>query len=112
MRRPAAAVSARISPAAMASAIALPAAAALLAAWAAPRGPVTALHVIGSLIVAMAVGAGAGRLLRSRWSVVLAPAVFMLVFELARLPVSGPTVDAIALDSMYGILSFVGGRGL
>ena len=38
------------------------------------------------------------------------PAVFVVVFELARLGVDGPTVDGIHLDSTYGVIAFVLGR--
>ncbi|MCC7352897.1 MAG: alpha/beta hydrolase [Anaerolineae bacterium] len=38
------------------------------------------------------------------------PALFVVVFELARLGVDGPTVDGIHLDSTYGVIAFVLGR--
>jgi len=43
---------------------------------------------------------------------VLAPATFMLVFELARMRVDGPTVDGIRLDGIYGVMALVAGRGV
>jgi proline iminopeptidase len=46
----------------------------------------------------------------SRWSMLVTPAVFVVVFELARLGVEGPTVDGIHLASTYGIIAFVLGR--
>ncbi len=41
----------------------------------------------------------------------VAPVVFALAFELARMPVDGPTVDAPHL-STYGVFALVVGRGL
>lgn len=58
----------------------------------------------------LAVGLGAGAALRSRWAIILAPVVFVGVFELVRLDVTGATVDRITLTSQYGVLAFVVGR--
>jgi hypothetical protein len=40
------------------------------------------------------------------------PVVFVVVFELARLGVEGPTVDGIHLGSTYGVIAFALGRGM
>jgi pimeloyl-ACP methyl ester carboxylesterase len=64
------------------------------------------------VVAAFGVGAGAGRLTGSRWALLLTPVTFALAFELARLPVDGPTVDGIRLDSIYGVLMLVAGRGV
>lgn len=91
----------------------LPAAATgLLAGWLIPRGPVTTAQAVTALIGAVLVGVATGWWTRSRWAMVLAPAVFMLVFELARLRVDGPTVDGIRLDGIYGVMALVTGRGV
>jgi pimeloyl-ACP methyl ester carboxylesterase len=50
--------------------------------------------------------------MRSRWAMLLAPLASVVVFELARLRVSGPTVDGISLDGVYGLIALVGGRGV
>jgi proline iminopeptidase len=42
----------------------------------------------------------------------LAPAVFVVVFEVMRAGVTGPTVDGIHLTSTYGIMAFAVGRGV
>jgi len=86
--------------------------AALLSTWLIPRGPVTTVQALVSMAAALALGVVAGLVTGSRWSVLVAPAVFVIVFELARLGVDGPTVDGIHLGSMYGIIAFVLGRGL
>ncbi len=62
------------------------------------------------MIGAFAIGLGCGLSMRSRWSMLVGPAVFMIVFELARLGTNGPTVDRIELGSTYGIIAFVVGR--
>jgi proline iminopeptidase len=85
---------------------------ALASAWLTPRGPITEAHVLATLGGALALGVAAGLLTGSRWSGVLVPLVFTVVFELARLRVDGPTVDGIHLGSMYGMFAFVLGRGV
>ena len=87
-------------------------AAGLLAGWLIPRGPVTTAEAVTALLVAVLVGAVTGWWIRSRWAMVLAPVTFMLVFELARMRVDGPTVDGIRLDGMYGVAALVAGRGV
>ncbi len=79
--------------------------------WLTPRGPATTIDALVAMFVALTVGLLAGIAMRSRWSLLVAPAVFMGVFELARLGVSGPTVDGIHPGSMYGVIAFVVGRG-
>ena len=49
--------------------------------------------------------------MRSRWAMLVAPVVFVVVFELTRLGTTGPLVDAIHLSSMYSVIAFVTGRG-
>jgi pimeloyl-ACP methyl ester carboxylesterase len=87
-------------------------AAALVAAWLMPRGPITTTHALGSIASALALGIIAGLILGSRWSMLVAPVAFTICFEIARLGVSGPTVDEIRLGSIYGIFAFALGRGL
>ncbi len=86
--------------------------AALVAGWLIPRGPVTTPQAVLALVVAASVGAATGWWLRSRWAVLLAPAAFVVVFELARMRVEGPTVDGIRLDGIYGVMALVAGRGV
>ncbi|MCU0277715.1 MAG: alpha/beta hydrolase [Candidatus Nanopelagicales bacterium] len=83
---------------------------ALLAGWWTPRGPLTAATAIASIIISLGVGGLAGYLVRSRWAILWAPAVFVTVYELARLATDGPMVDGIHA-SMYGAIAFITGRG-
>lgn len=76
-----------------------------------PRGPLTTLQALIALLSSLLVGGTAGLLLRSRWAMLLTPAVFMLVFELVRAGTDGPTVDAINLTNIYGVIALVVGRG-
>ena len=92
--------------------VGLAASGALVAAWLTPRGAITTPQALGSIVGALLVGIGAGLATGSRWSMLLAPIVFMAVFEVARMNVDGPTVDDIRLGSIYGIFAFVFGRGL
>lgn len=100
------------SKSALAVTVVLVAGAGLVSAWLTPRGPITTTQALASMAAALGVGLLAGLVMGSRWSVLVAPAVFVAVFELARLGVSGPTVDAIHLGSTYGVIAFVLGRGV
>jgi proline iminopeptidase len=84
--------------------------AALLSAWLTPRGPITTREALASIAGALAIGVFSGQVTRSRWSLLAVPLVYVAVFELARLPVAGPTVDAIHLGSLYGAIAFGVGR--
>lgn len=79
------------------------------AAWT-PRGPLTTSTALWSILISLLIGAMAGFLMRSRWAMLLVPATFAVVFELARMPVDGPMVDGLHV-SMYGAIAFVTGRG-
>jgi pimeloyl-ACP methyl ester carboxylesterase len=92
------------------AAFALAAGFGLMSAWLTPRGPVTTSEALISLGAALVVGVGAGLVLANRWSILVTTVVFAVVFELARLGVEGPTVDAINLSGMYGIIALVLGR--
>lgn len=94
----------------LAAAAGLAAGAGLISAWLTPRGPVTTPQALASMAVALAIGVLAGLVMGSRWSILVTPAVFAVVFELARLGMVGPTVDGIHLGSTYGIIAFVVGR--
>ena len=84
---------------------------ALLLGWWTPRGPMTTAQALTAMAIGALLGAAAGGAIRSRWAMLLAPVVFVAVFELARIGSDGPTVDAIHPGSTYGILAFVVGRG-
>lgn len=77
-----------------------------------PRGPVTELQALTSIILGLLVGVFAGLVMRTRWAMLAAPAVFIVVFELIRVRTTGPLVDGIHPGSTLGIISFVLGRGL
>jgi proline iminopeptidase len=89
----------------------LAAVAALITSWWMPRGPMTTSQALAAIVIGAAVGFASGVVMRSRWAMLLAPAVFVVVFELGRLGSDGPTVDAIHPRSTYGILALVVGRG-
>jgi proline iminopeptidase len=91
---------------------ALAATSALVAAALTPRGPSTTTNALMWMAGLLVVGFVAGVLTGTRWSLILTPTVFVAVFELARLGTQGPTVDAVHIDSTYGIIAFVVGRGL
>ena len=76
-----------------------------------PRSPLTTGAALVSIVVSLGVGGVAGFVTRSRWALVAAPLAFAVAFELTRMPVQGPTVDAPHL-STYGVFALVVGRGL
>jgi proline iminopeptidase len=83
-----------------------------LAAWWTPRGPMIATEALATMALSLTVGFAAGLVLRSRWAIVVTPAVFVVVLELMRQGLSGPTVDGLRLDSTYGFMALVVGRGI
>lgn len=82
----------------------------IVAGWWTPRGPLTTSTALWSMVISVAIGVGAGLLMRSRWAMLSTPLAFAVFFELARLGADGPTVDAPAF-STYGILALAVGRG-
>ena len=76
-----------------------------------PHGPMTSGQALSALGVALVVGGFAGWAGRTRWAALLAPIVFAGVFEIARLGTAGPSVGAIRLDSVFGVVAFIAGRG-
>jgi proline iminopeptidase len=76
-----------------------------------PRGPVTSGQALALLLVSVLVGFVGGFVMRSRWAMLVAPVAQIVVFELTRLGASGPTVDGISFDGMFGPLAFIVGRG-
>lgn len=76
-----------------------------------PRGPLTTVQALASIAISLLVGAAAGRLTKTNWAILAAPAVFAITTEIARAGAEGPTVDAPHL-STFGVLAFLAGRGL
>src|SRR5215218_3199483 len=93
------------------AALAVPAIAGLCVASLMPRGPVTTPETLVVMAIGLLTGVFAGFLLRSRWAMLLAPAINLLVFELGRRDIDGPLVDGIHLDTAFGIMGLVLGRG-
>lgn len=91
--------------------VAVAAATGLVAAVATSRGPVSSADVLATIVVSFVVGAVAGLLTGSRWAAIAVPLAAIVSFEVGRLPVEGPTVDAISLGSTYGMIAFAVGRG-
>jgi len=75
------------------------------------RGPMTSAASVAAFVLLGGLGVGTGALARTRWAALVAPLLFAGVVELVRLPVSGPTVDAFRLDTVYGVMAFAVGRG-
>jgi proline iminopeptidase len=82
----------------------------LLSGWMMPRGPLTTGEALTTMTVSLVIGIAAGASMRSRWAMLVAPVVSVVVFEAARLGAEGPTVDAVQA-STYGIFAFIVGRG-
>jgi pimeloyl-ACP methyl ester carboxylesterase len=84
---------------------------ALVAGWWMPRGPLTIPQALCSVAISAAVGFAAGRRHRTRWVLLIVPAAFVVVVELVRWHVRGPSVDA-PHPSIFGILVLLAGRGV
>ncbi len=85
---------------------------AVVSGWLTPRGPLTSGAALATMLAALAVGTGVGALVRSRWAMLFAPIVFVVVFEVIRIGAVGPTVDTPRLSSTYGLMALVVGRGV
>jgi pimeloyl-ACP methyl ester carboxylesterase len=83
----------------------------VLAGFWRPRGPIFAIDAVAILLISVAVGAFAGRITRSRWSILLAPVFFAAAGEITRVGFTGPTVDYPRPTSL-GILALIAGRGV
>lgn len=76
-----------------------------------PRGPADSSEALILLVGSILAGLLAGFAMRCRWASLLAPAISLIVFEIVRRDETGPSVDRIHLDSIFGILRFIVGRG-
>jgi proline iminopeptidase len=89
---------------------------AALAAWlinfVLPRGPTTQNQALMLLAGSLIVGLIAGFSMRSAWAMLLVPVVHVIVLEFSRPQLLGPTVGALRLNEVYGVLAFILGRGL
>ncbi|MHA6781941.1 alpha/beta fold hydrolase [Pseudonocardia saturnea] len=79
-------------------------------AFAMPRGPVDAGSGLALMVTGLLLGVLAGMVLRRRRAVWVVLLAHVAAYELVRLPVDGPSVDGIHLDSTYGVIGFVTGR--
>jgi proline iminopeptidase len=76
-----------------------------------PRGPVTSAQALLVIATSLMVGGLAGYAARTRWALILAPIAYIVVYELSRRGLAGASVAPIRLDSTYGIVALVVGRG-
>jgi pimeloyl-ACP methyl ester carboxylesterase len=83
----------------------------IVAGWWMPRGPLTINQALWSVGLSALVGALAGWSSRSRWSLLVAPAIFTVAVELLRLRVAGPSVDG-PHASAFGLVALITGRGV
>ena len=76
-----------------------------------PRGPATASQTLAVMAAGLAVGGLVGLIMRSRWAMIIAPITYIAAIEIGQLNTVGPTVGPIRLDSPFGILALLLGRG-
>lgn len=77
-----------------------------------PRGPVTTAQAMFALLLGAVTGLAAGWLSRSRWAMLLAPLATLAVVESGKVGLDGLTVAAPRLDSTWGWMAFLSGRGV
>ena len=77
-----------------------------------PRGPLDAAQGLVVIATSLLVGLASGTVLRSKWSLVLAPAAYIAAYELARIGIAGAAFGPLRLDTTYGIVALVAGRGV
>jgi proline iminopeptidase len=83
----------------------------LLAGLLVPRGPSTSGQAVSLMVVGVLVGGLVGYAWRTRWAILLAPLSHAVVVELVRLPLEGPTVDAIRFGGIPQLAALALGRG-
>jgi pimeloyl-ACP methyl ester carboxylesterase len=94
-----------------AGAAAVAAALALVSSIPMPRGPVTGGQGVLVILASVAVGIVAGYLMRSRWAMLVAPIAYLVAYELSRIGIAGASLDGFRLDTVYGVLALLVGRG-
>ena len=82
--------------------------AAVVSSWWMPHGPLTGTHALATIMISALVGVAAGIVTRSRWSMLLAPAVFAAVLgrDASRQYRSGTALFAIDVG-IFGLLVLV-----
>ncbi len=93
-------------------AVALAIVAGLASAALIPRGPTTEIEALGTMALGLLIGLATGALVRRRAAIVPVGLAHLAAIELGRLGAVGPTVDALRLDNVFGIIAFAVGRGL
>jgi proline iminopeptidase len=83
----------------------------LLVGLALPHGPTTQAQAILVLVGGLSVGLLGGLAMPSRWAMLIVPLAHIIAIEIVRWGIAGPSVGAIRLDNMYGVLALVLGRG-
>ncbi len=81
-------------------------------AWLLPHGPTSAVGGLAVMAAGLALGLLGGAAVRTAWVAVPIWIVSVAALEVARFDLVSPTIDAIRLDTPYGVLAFVLGRGL
>lgn len=76
-----------------------------------PHGPSTQTQGLVVLLGTLTLGLLTGFTMQSRWAMLLVPLVHVIAIQLIRNGTEGPSVGPIRLDSSYGVLSLVLGRG-
>jgi pimeloyl-ACP methyl ester carboxylesterase len=93
-------------------ALAGPVLAGAISALVMPRGPVDTGQALLAMALGIAAGLAAGYLAQSRSALASAPLVALAVVELGRLGHAGITVEAPRIDSTWGVLALLAGRGV
>src|SRR4051794_21716858 len=83
----------------------------VLAAFWRPRGPIFPFEALLMIAVSLLAGFVGGRIMRSRWTMVLAPVLFAIAGEVTRIGFTGPTVDFPHVSDL-GLAALITGRGL
>ncbi|WP_315093577.1 alpha/beta hydrolase [uncultured Cellulomonas sp.] len=96
----------------LAGVLALAAGSGLVTGQIAPLGPVTTVGALAVMATGALLGLVGGRVARSAWVVIAVAVVHVGAIEIARSDVLLPTVHDVRIDSMWGWLALVLGRGV
>ena len=92
--------------------LSVPVVAALFSVLAWPHGPATTWQALAAMAAGFAAGLLAGGLIRRRWAMLVVPFVHIIVMELLRRGMPEPSLGAIRLDNVFGVLALITGRGV
>lgn len=77
-----------------------------------PRGPITSVGALAVMASTLAIGVLVGSIVRSRWTMLVVTLAYAVGVEAGRIGAQGASLEMVRLDTVFGVLAFIVGRGL